>query len=95
MPPPALDVKLVTQLPFRQTECFLWHQHVDHESAACHLLAVPAMTFECHDGLSGAFVTNRSAYAAASKWNFHTRLGILAPAVSLLIRNLSLNQFGQ
>lgn len=73
--------EMVAQLPQRQAECRYWYQQAGNESATGYLLAITAVAFEHHNWFSGAFVTNRSAHAAASKgklWSGHREASLFA-----------------
>jgi hypothetical protein len=63
--------EMVAELPFGQSKGFLRHEYSSDIPAASHALAVTAMTFKGHNWFDRAFVTNRSAHAAAGKRNFH------------------------
>src|SRR5262245_66504061 len=62
---------MVAQLSFGQTKRGRRHKQTSDKSTASYSLTIAAVTLKGHDGLSRAFVTNRTAYTAASKRKFH------------------------
>src|SRR5204862_7824478 len=79
--------KLLTQLPARKCECYTLYQKTFNKCAPGRLLTIAAILFKHLDWLSGLFVTNRAAIAAASERCFH--LHFLVFCYSLVEKVLS------